>query len=102
MDYTLEDMPDGLFVTLKGQMTFTDSAHIKELIEKIQKGDMTKITLDFSQLEFIDSAGLGMLLLMRDFCQNRNIPIIIRSPRGQVERIFRISKFDQLFEFKAQ
>jgi len=87
----------GLRITLKGQFTFAENHQFKRILELTQQPGVQFLEIDFADVDFIDSAGLGMLLLLRDECQNRHIPISIHSAQGQVEKIFMISKFDQLF-----
>ncbi len=87
---------------LSGQLTYADTKQFKTLLELVTEKTITELDIDFTHLSFIDSAGMGMLLLLRDECQNRNIRISLRGAYGQVERIFTISKFDQLFSMKAQ
>lgn len=101
MDYTTQIANDEFNVALKGQFTYADNQKFKAIIDSMQKGGIRQINLNFAQVDFIDSAGLGMMLLLRDLCQNRHIPISIQSAGGQVERIFMISKFDQLFTFRS-
>ncbi len=97
MDIQIATTDKGSKVTLSGQFTFMDNQKFKEVIE-IGRGDQVKyLELDFAAVEFIDSAGLGMLLLLREECQDRNISLSIHSARGQVAKIFAISRFEQLF-----
>lgn len=97
MEYSIQNHNNGIEITLEGHLTFSDNQKFKQIIDYTLESDPVHINLDFRQVEFIDSAGLGMLLLLRDACQNKHIPVTIHSPRGQVERILMISKFDQLF-----
>lgn len=97
MEYTVTHSGADTRVALKGSFTFTDNSTFKSLLSMLDDKSITSMTLEFSQVDFIDSAGLGMLLLLRDECLNRNITVSIASARGQVEKIFLISKFDQLF-----
>ena len=82
---------------LSGQFTFSDNVKFKHLLDLLKDDELRSITLDFGDIDFIDSAGLGMLLLMRDECQKQDISLAIDSAKGQVHKIFLISKFDQLF-----
>lgn len=88
---------NGVIVALKGQFTFVENHHFNHILELTRDENIQFIEIDFTDVDFIDSAGLGMLLLLRDACQTRHMPISIHSARGQVEKIFLISKFDQLF-----
>jgi anti-anti-sigma factor len=86
---------------LSGRFTFADNKKFNQIIELLGDGELKSITLDFADLEFIDSAGLGMLLLLRDECENRKISILLQQARGQVEQVFLLSRFDQLFTIKS-
>ena len=97
MDYTITHNSSTCCIAMSGQFTFTDNATFKHILGLLDEGEMKNLIVDFTQVDFIDSAGLGMLLLLRDECQARNVSISISSARGQVEKIFLISKFDQLF-----
>lgn len=101
MDYTTQISGNELHVALKGQFTYADNQKFKAIVDATQKNNPRQVTLNFAQVDFIDSAGLGMLLLLRDLCQNKHIPVCIEAASGQVERIFMISKFDQLFTLRA-
>lgn len=97
MDFTTTQRDYERHIQLSGQFTFADSPKFKQIIELVQEKGIEAVEIDFHDVDFIDSAGLGMLLLFRDECQSRRISVSLHSARGQVEKIFMISKFDQLF-----
>lgn len=97
MEYNVSHQGNDRRVVLQGHFTFTDNHKFKQIMQLMEQPDIRSITLDFAGVEFIDSAGLGMLLLLRDECQSRSLSISISSARGQVEKIFLLSRFDQLF-----
>lgn len=97
MDYSTATSGQVTNIKLTGQFTFSDTQKFKNILDLVTEGQVKSISLNFSDITFIDSASMGMLLLLRDECQARNISLNIHSPQGQVEKIFTISKFDQLF-----
>ncbi len=97
MEYTTISQPHDTRLVLSGQFTFSDNMKFKQILEMVDSADTRALTLDFAGVDFIDSAGLGMLLLLRDECQLRNVTLAIAGAQGQVKKIFMISKFDQLF-----
>lgn len=101
MECTISNHNRELKVQLTGQFTFADNQKFKRILEVLEAAKPESLQMHFESVDFIDSAGLGMLLLLRDQCQNRNISLSIHSARGQVEKIFMISKFDQLFTLHA-
>lgn len=80
-----------------GSFTFSDNQKFRAIIDLAEKAEVTSITIDLTHVDFIDSAGLGMLLLLRDVCTKKQSSITLQHPTGQVAKIFNISKFEQLF-----
>lgn len=100
MDYYLSLQHNDMHVAIIGKLTFIDHTKFSRIIDEVKTKPIESIHLDFSHTDFIDSAGLGMLLLLRDICMEKRIQAAIASAHGQVERIFMISKFEQLFTIK--
>lgn len=88
-------------VSIGGEFTFTDHAAFKSIASRLFENEGRPIVIDLTSLEFIDSAGLGMLLIVRDEANKANRQLILRSPRGQVKRMFEVTKFDTLFDVEA-
>jgi HptB-dependent secretion and biofilm anti anti-sigma factor len=84
-------------ISMSGEFTFTDHAPFKQMVSEIFATSGKSVVLDLSKLEFIDSAGLGMLLLARDEAKKNHRELILRSPGGQVKRMFGVTKFNTLF-----
>jgi HptB-dependent secretion and biofilm anti anti-sigma factor len=84
-------------VEMTGDLTFTDHAAFKTMTDRLFGGADQFVTMDLTKLEFIDSAGLGMLLLARDAADKAGRKLVLRSPAGQVKRMFGLTKFDTLF-----
>ena len=97
MDYIVNPHDGGTSVQMSGQFTFADTHNFKTIIDLVTNNQVKAFSLDFANLTFIDSAGMGILLLLRDECLVHKIPLSIHSTQGQVKKIFHISKFDQLF-----
>jgi len=79
--------------TLAGEFTFADHGVFRTMIGKLVKTKDSTCVLDLARLEFIDSAGLGMLLIARDEAKKANRKLVLRHPAGQVKRMLEISKF---------
>ncbi|HEY0330891.1 MAG TPA: STAS domain-containing protein [Rhodopseudomonas sp.] len=88
-------------VSLNGELTFTDHVAFREVASRLLKATDQSLTIDLSKLDFIDSAGLGMLLIVRDEANKANRSLTLRGPKGQVERMFSVTKFNTLFTVVA-
>ncbi|CCE03326.1 STAS domain-containing protein [Bradyrhizobium sp. STM 3809] len=84
-------------ISMSGEFTFTDHGPFKQMVAELFATTGRSVILDLSKLDFIDSAGLGMLLLARDEAKKNDRELILRRPSGQVKRMFGVTKFSTLF-----
>lgn len=82
---------------LSGRLVFADNPKFREIITATEQSGGEAVVIDVSRLEFVDSAGLGMFLLARNAANEHRVKLVLRRPAGQVERIFALSKFYDLF-----
>lgn len=101
MEYTSNVNQNIRSVNFSGHLTFSDHHKFRQLVDMVREQQGGTINLNFSQVDFIDSAGLGMILLFREECHNRQITVSLIGAKGQVDKIFKLSKFDQLFSMSA-
>jgi anti-anti-sigma factor len=92
---------DDTSVAISGEFTFTDHAAFLGVANRLLGTRDQPIAIDLSRLEFIDSAGLGMLLIVRDEAKKASRHLVLRGPQGQVKRMFAVTKFDTLFTVGA-
>lgn len=96
MEYQFQE--NDLSVRLSGELVFTDYREFRSLWGRLLNAKPGQaVTIDLSDLQFIDSAGLGMLLIVRDEAARADLSLLLKNPQGQVKRIFSISRFDTLF-----
>tara|TARA_R100001129_G_scaffold159147_1_gene123207 strand:+ start:425 stop:778 length:354 start_codon:yes stop_codon:yes gene_type:complete len=87
-------------VEVTGRFTFGDHSSFRKLIEEVRGHGSSTLVLDISGVDFIDSAGLGMLLLARDEGEKSNTNVILRGAQGQVKRMLEVARFDTLFQLE--
>jgi anti-anti-sigma factor len=88
-------------VTISGEFTFSDHVAFREVAGRLFQAKDHTVVVDLSQLQFIDSAGLGMLLVARDEAGKAGRMLVLSQPQGQVKRMFTITKFGELFTIQA-
>lgn len=97
MHFTIHRSSGQCDVSLDGQFIFSDNAQFKEILQLPEAEDIQSITLHFESVTFVDSAALGMLLLLRDRANNHGVTLTLHGPGGQVKKVFDLSRFNQLF-----
>ena len=59
-----------------------------------------KYTIDLTGVEFIDSAAIGMILLLREFTENKSIISVVNC-KPSIKKIMEISHIHRFVEFAA-
>jgi serine/threonine protein kinase len=63
----------------------------------VLRGRCSRLVLDFSKTRFIDSAGLGLLEIVRREAVPRGIPLAIAAMQANIRELFQITRLDRLF-----
>lgn len=82
---------------LKGRLEFGDFPDSRDITGAIESGEETKIILDLTELDFIDSAGIGMLLGMNETAAEKGVTMAIRGAHGYVEELFNVFQLNTKF-----
>lgn len=96
MDYVIQTNDKSVYIDIQGKLTYVDHHRFTEMFKQLDQRASYYI-LKLENLEFIDSAGLGMLIFMRDKASEKNITVILKGSCGQVKKMFELSQFNQLF-----
>ncbi|WP_042701769.1 STAS domain-containing protein [Azospirillum sp. B506] len=101
MDFKTTTTGDATEVRLTGRLEFTDHDRLSDLVNLVEQSQARRFVLDLSGLEFIDSAGLGMLLILQDETETRNIKMIVRGPTGDVRRSIELARLTEIITVES-
>ncbi len=93
MNYTVRNQGTIREIDLRGQLTFEANDDFRQIIEGMDIGTFTDCVLNLENLDFIDSAGLGLLVLANNTANRARVKLRLRRPRGQVREMIEISEF---------
>lgn len=96
MEFQSRSTPDALEAQLTGRLEFTDHDRLRDIIAALDDTKARRFVLNLSGLEFIDSAGLGMLLILQEEAEQRNIKMIVSGPQGDVKRSIDLAKIGEI------
>ncbi|WP_073954811.1 STAS domain-containing protein [Thalassospira sp. TSL5-1] len=100
MIYKTQQNDTAVIIEMSERFTFSDHTVFRKLIDELSGLNSLTRIFDLSGIEFIDSAGLGMLLLARDEAEKNQATIILRGAKGQVKRMLEVARFDTLFQME--
>jgi anti-anti-sigma factor len=96
MDYLIVDEEAETRVVMNGELTLADHSRIRRLIGEMMRTDPVRLVLDLAGLEFIDSAGVGMVLIAHEEAGRHGKELALRGPRGQVRRVLDLAQLDKV------
>ena len=88
-----------LTLTVEGRIdTITSQELDKEITEEL--GNFDSLIIDLTNLEYISSAGLRVLIATQKKLKADDIPLVIRNVNDSVGEIFRMSGFDKILKIE--
>lgn len=98
MEINVTQAENGTRLELKGRFDFQAHQPFRRAMDALLSSGTSKITVDLSAVNFIDSSALGMLLLARETCEKAGGGITLDRPQEYVDKVLKLCHFDQLFE----
>ncbi|MEO5350542.1 MAG: STAS domain-containing protein [Magnetococcus sp. YQC-3] len=87
-------------IHIKGRFTFEVHTQFREAYREdaLSLSQGRRFVVDLTGAEFIDSSGLGMLLLLREMTDSINSEVEIVNARPEILKMLHTAKFEQLFK----
>jgi len=100
MTFTIQTDPQHGLLRLEGTFTFDGHAAFKAATTEALDAGHPAIALDLSGVSYMDSASLGMLLLLREKAQAKGVKVVLSRPSPTVLTILRVVQFGKLFDIQ--
>lgn len=97
MKYEIVNAPAGPVLVLRDQVTFSDRVAFESVLDRLIAPGAGTVTVDLEQLDYMDSAGLGMLVTLRGRAEKGGARVVLRKPRGDVKELLALACFETLF-----
>ena len=98
MEFQIVNAAGGTEIKIAGRLTYDDHLKFNDLKPLASSAAARKIVLDLSGLEFIDSAGLGMLVIFEDAASGANTDVTIRGAHGIVRKLMDLVNFNDVIK----
>ena len=99
-EYTVDGGPLPIKVIVPGaRFDIAESAEFRKvfLTEDYAREGVTRIVLDLSKVNFLDSSGFGALIETKAFCEKHGGICVVCNLRETLVRMFQKTKLDQMF-----
>ena len=92
MAFDVKISEDSAKLVLSGDIDLQVSGDIKTEIERLS--DISRLEIDASEVTYIDSSGVAVLILARQHCSRNNMTLALPSISEAVHRVLQIAKLD--------
>jgi len=79
---------------LRHHLAFADRREFLELVPTLIEDGVERVVVDLKELRFLDSAGLGMLLSLKDAAEKQGVAVSLRDPVAGVKTLLKLSQFE--------
>ncbi|MGF1573912.1 MAG: anti-sigma factor antagonist [Sumerlaeia bacterium] len=98
MDIQVYQQADQLLIRISGRIVLDECDRLKSSIVPRINANSKQVYLDLSGVDFIDSAGLGVLVGMKVSSNKNHARMAVLSPSKEVSDILMVSKLDSIFD----
>lgn len=89
---------DVLVVSPQGSLDFNNSNIFQTRIQEILAGGVNKMVINFSETDFVSSAGLRVLIFASKQMQAKGGSVVLCSMSESVKEVFDIAGFTSIFD----
>lgn len=86
-----------VIVALQGKMYVEDAASLREELAGYVGQGYAAFVIDLRRLEYIDSAGLGVLVSANKWAAERGGEIVLRGATGVVDKLLKLTRLNKVF-----
>lgn len=84
-------------MSIDGEMDINTYKKVKDHVNEIIENENINIELDFENLSYIDSTGIGVLIGILKKLNKKDKSLIIKNARDNIKRLFNITGLDKIF-----
>lgn len=94
----LEGMEQAAMVSIKGEIDIYSIEKFREAIEEKMKTQAPEIIIDCTELSYMDSTGMGVLIELRNKTKAIGQKIILKNPRPNIKKLLALTGVDKIID----
>jgi anti-anti-sigma factor len=89
-----------IIITLKGELSIFFKEEVEKIVQSSIENDIYKFIFDLSEVTYIDSSGLSILILAGNTAFKNGQKVRIVSPTAQVKYVIDIARIGQILNYQ--
>ncbi|MBQ8762377.1 MAG: STAS domain-containing protein [Clostridia bacterium] len=83
---------DTLYLSIHGELDEHSATYARKAMdEQLSEGLFRQVIIDLSELDFMDSTGIGVMIGRYKKMKEKGIPVFISNPSNHADKIFRMT-----------
>lgn len=96
---TIQELEDKYLATLSGELDTAAAVEVEQVLKPLYKSDGRDIVIDCTELEYIASSGLRILISILKGAKSNGSKVFIKNLNDDIKNVFKLTGFINLFEF---
>ena len=96
---TIQQLEGQYRATLKGELNTAAALEVEEVLKPLYKSDGRDVTIDCTELEYIASSGLRILISILKGAKANGSKVVLKNLNDDIKNVFKLTGFINLFEF---
>lgn len=98
--WSVEERDHEVIVRPSGELDLQTAPQVRDLVQSARREHTTKVELDLTAVDFIDSVGLSMIVSAHQRLASDGVGMVVVVPTG-LQRLFEISGLGQLLDLRT-
>jgi len=100
MNTKIEELDDKYVATLEGEMDTAAAMKAEEVLKPLYQSNGKDVIIDCTNLEYIASSGLRILLSILKGAKACGSKVIMRNVNDDIKNVFKLTGFISIFNFE--
>jgi len=102
MDIQVESRGDRKIVRIRGKITFEHCPVLQAEFDKALNGGVSEVVIDFKEVPFIDSSGIGEILRVFRLVRERHGETVLINPNKKLRDLFTMYRFEKFMKIREE
>jgi anti-anti-sigma factor len=100
MLHSLKISRQKVIVEIIGKLSYEDYQTFRQIVEEILSIEKAQCSFDLKNLDFLDSAGLGMFLFAKERIEANGGKLLLINPKDHIFKLLELGGFGEIFQIR--
>jgi len=100
MNFTITKQDNKILAKVEGRIGTAETAEFERLMQPLYEGENLNIEMDCSELSYISSSGLRLLITLQKSINERHCNLVLTNMQESVKRVFVMTGFCKIINVR--